>query len=69
MNFELKRITLLIFTDIDGALISNDTFFEGKNIKIAETLREYNHMLIYNSSKTFAEIIHMQKKFKTSFKL
>ncbi len=67
MNFELKRITLLIFTDIDGTLISNDTFFEGKNIKIAETLREYNHMLIYNSSKTFAEIIHMQKKFKTSF--
>ena len=35
MNFDLKQITLLIFTDIDGTLINNDTFFEGKNIEIA----------------------------------
>ena len=67
MNFELKKITLLIFTDIDGTLINNDTFFEGKNIEIAETLHEHNHILIYNSSKTFNEIVNMQKKFNTSF--
>ena len=67
MNFELKKITLLIFTDIDGTLINNDTFFEGKNIEIAETLHEHNHILIYNSSKTFDEIVNMQKKFNTSF--
>ena len=57
MNFELKKITLLIFTDIDGTLINNDTFFEGKNIEIAEILHEHNHILIYNSSKTFDEIV------------
>ena len=67
MDFELKKITLLIFTDIDGTLINNDTFYEGENIKIAETLSEHNHILIYNSSKTFNEIIHMQKRFNTSF--
>ena len=67
MNFDLKQITLLIFTDIDGTLINNDTFFEGKNIEIAETLHEHNHILIYNSSKTFDEIVNMQKKFNTSF--
>ena len=67
MNFELKKITLLIFTDIDGTFINNDTFHEGSNIRVAETLHKYNHMLIYNSSKTFNEIVFMQKKFNTSF--
>ena len=67
MNFDLKKITLLVFTDIDGTLINNDTFFEGKNIEIAETLHQHNHILIYNSSKTFDEIVNMQKKFNTSF--
>jgi len=67
MSFELKKITLLIFTDIDGTLIDNDTFFEGKNVEIAEMLHEYNHIVIFNSSKTFDEIVHMQKKFNTSF--
>ena len=67
MNFELKKITLLIFTDIDGTFINNDTFHEGSNIRVAETLHKHNHMLIYNSSKTFNEIVFMQKKFNTSF--
>ena len=62
MNFDLKKTTLLVFTDIDGTLINNDTFFEGKNIEIAETLHKHNHLLIYNSSKTFNEIVNMQKK-------
>ena len=67
MNFELKKITLLIFTDIDGTFINNDTFHEGSNVRVAETLRKHNHLLIYNSSKTFNEIVFMQKKFNTSF--
>ena len=67
MDFDLKKITLIIFTDIDGTLINNDTFYEGANIEIAETLSEHNHILIYNSSKTFNEIALMQKKFNTSF--
>ena len=67
MDFELKKITLLIFTDIDGTLINNDTFYEGENIEIAETLSEHNHILIYNSSKPFNEIVLMQKRFNTSF--
>ena len=67
MDFELKKITLLIFTDIDGTLINNDTFYEGRNIEIAQTLSEHNHILIYNSSKTFSEIDLMQKRFNTSF--
>ena len=67
MDFELKKITLLIFTDIDGTLINNDTFYEGENIEIAQTLSEHNHILIYNSSKTFSEIDLMQKRFNTSF--
>ena len=67
MNFELKKITLVIFTDIDGTFINNDTFHEGSNIRVAETLHKHNHLLIYNSSKTFNEIVFMQKKFNTSF--
>ena len=67
MNFELKKITLLIFTDIDGTFINNDTFHEGSNVRVAETLRKHNHLLVYNSSKTFDEIVFMQKKFNTSF--
>ena len=67
MDFELKKITLMIFTDIDGTLINNDTFYEGENIEIAQTLSEHNHILIYNSSKTFSEIDLMQKRFNTSF--
>ena len=57
MNFELKKITLLIFTDIDGTFINNDTFHEGSNVRVAETLRKHNHLLVYNSSKTFDEIV------------
>ena len=61
MNFELKKITLLIFTDIDGTLINNDTFFEGKNIRVAETLHKHNHILIYNSSKTLMKLFYAKK--------
>ena len=48
MDFELKKITLLIFTDIDGTLINNDTFYEGENIEIAETLSavSYTHLTL-----------------------
>tara|TARA_B100000242_G_scaffold293824_1_gene273234 strand:- start:7338 stop:8195 length:858 start_codon:yes stop_codon:yes gene_type:complete len=67
MNFDLKEITVLIFTDIDGTFINNDTFNEGGNIEIAEMLNNHRHILIYNSSKTFHEIISMQNRFKTSF--
>ena len=50
MNFELKKITLLIFTDIDGTFINNDTFNEGSNVRVAETLRKHNHLLFHQKN-------------------
>ena len=67
MDFKLKNVTLMVFTDIDGTFIDNDVFFEGQNFEIARKLVHENHILVFNSSKTFEEIKYMQEKSKTLF--
>ena len=54
MNFELKKITLLIFTDIDGTFINNDTF---QNLDFAKDYLEeiqnyHDNYIIDNNSST-----------------
>ena len=43
MNFLTKNMTLLIFTDIDGTFINNDTFDEGLNTKTIAELIQAQH--------------------------
>ena len=59
-------MTLLIFTDIDGTFINNDTFDEGLNTKTLSELIHAKHSVVFNTSKTFDEVDHFQKKIKTS---
>ena len=66
MNFLIKNMTLLIFTDIDGTFINNDTFDEGLNTKTISELIQAQHSVVFNTSKTFDEVDYFQKKIKTS---
>ena len=59
-------MTLLIFTDIDGTFINNDTFDEGLNTKTVSELEQAQHLVVFNTSKTFDEVNNFQKKIKTS---
>ena len=59
-------MTLLIFTDIDGTFINNDTFDEGLNTKTISELVQAQHSVVFNTSKTFEEVDYFQKKIKTS---
>ena len=59
-------MTLLIFTDIDGTFINNDTFDEGLNTKTISELAKAQHSVVFNTSKTFEEVDYFQKKIKTS---
>ncbi len=67
MNFKLNNATLIIFTDIDGTFIDNDTFYEGDNFIMARELHDNKHVFVFNSSKTFHEISFMQTKFGTNY--
>ena len=67
MNYKLNNVTLMIFTDIDGTFIDNDTFYEGDNFDIARELCANNHVFVFNSSKTFHEIISLQTKHSTNY--
>jgi mannosyl-3-phosphoglycerate phosphatase len=66
MNFLIKDMSLLIFTDIDGTFINNDTFDEGLNTKTVSELVQAQHSVVFNTSKTFDEVDYFQKKIKTS---
>ena len=66
MNFKLDNTVLLVFSDIDGTFIGNDSFNAGNNFHVAENLKRYDHLLIFNSSKTFYEIKKLQDKFNAS---
>ena len=66
MKFTIKNMTLLIFTDIDGTFIDNDTFDEGLNTKTVSELEQAEHLVVFNTSKTFDEVNYFQKKIKTS---
>ena len=67
MDFKLDNTIILVFSDIDGSFISNDTFFEGNNFRVLEDLSRCNHLFIFNSSKTFYEIKKLQDNFNTSY--
>ena len=54
-------MNLIFFSDIDGTLINNNSFNYGKNIETIKELLNANHYVIFNSSKTFAEIDHILK--------
>ena len=66
MKFSIKNMTLLIFTDIDGTFINNDTFDEGLNAETVSELLEAQHLVVFNTSKTFDEVDYFQKRIKTS---
>lgn len=61
MIFKLKNINLVIFSDIDGTFLDHNTFDEGKNFDILDTLTRCDHHFIFNSSKTFHEIKKLQE--------
>ena len=66
MKFSIKNMTLLIFTDIDGTFINNDTFDEGSNTETIWELQQAQHLVVFNTSKTFDEVDYFQKRIKTS---
>tara|TARA_Y200000002_G_scaffold368945_1_gene362550 strand:+ start:511 stop:1359 length:849 start_codon:yes stop_codon:yes gene_type:complete len=61
MKYNLKDVTLVFFSDIDGTIINNNSFCYGNNIDVIKQLLEANHYVIFNSSKTFNEIDYMLK--------
>ena len=54
-------MSLIFFSDIDGTLINNNSFCYGKNIETIKELLQANHYVVFNSSKTFAEIDYILK--------
>ena len=66
MKFLIKDMSLLIFTDIDGTFISNETFDEGLNTETVAELEQAQHLVVFNTSKTFDEVDYFQKRIKTS---
>ena len=54
-------MNLIFFSDIDGTLINNNSFCYGKNIETIKELLQAGHHVIFNSSKTFAEIDYILK--------
>ena len=67
MNFRIDNVSLIIFSDIDGTFMNNDSFDLGNNIEIVKLLEKSNHMFVFNTSKTFNEICHLQKVHRTNF--
>ena len=61
MKYNLKNVTMVFFSDIDGTIINNNSFCYGKNIHVIKELLEAHHYVIFNSSKTFNEIDYMLK--------
>ena len=60
-NLPILKKSTLIFTDLDGTFLNNDNFSFGKNLEITNEITKLGHFVIFNSSKTFAEIDNMFK--------
>ena len=64
MKFSIKNMTLLIFTDIDGTFINNDTFDEGLNAETVSELLQAQHLVVFNTSKTLMRLTTFKKELK-----
>ena len=66
-NLPILEKSALIFTDLDGTFLDNDTFSFGTNLDIAKEITKLGHFIIFNSSKTFAEIDNLFKEQNIQF--
>jgi len=67
MNYIIQNHTALIFTDLDATFLDKDNFSFANNVDIANKLVSSGNYVIFNTSKTFAEIIHFFEKHSISF--
>lgn len=66
-NLPILKKSALIFTDLDGTFLNNDNFSFGTNLDIAREITDLGHFIIFNSSKTFAEIDNLFKEQNIQF--
>jgi mannosyl-3-phosphoglycerate phosphatase len=54
----MQRQTFLIFTDLDGTLLDHHTYSYDAALPVLRELQKQKHVIIPNTSKTFAELNH-----------
>ena len=59
-------MNFLIFSDIDGTLLDHDNYSFGNLRNFIAKIKD-KVLVIFNSSKTFAEIIQLNEKLKLNF--
>lgn len=62
MHFELPRVPMLIFTDLDGTLLDHHDYGFAPAKSALKLLREQAIPLIPNTSKTFHEMLVLQQQ-------
>jgi len=67
MNYIIQNHTALIFTDLDATFLDKDNFSFANNVDIANKLVSSGNYVIFNTSKTFSEIINFFEKHTISF--
>ncbi len=53
---------LLVFTDLDGTLLDHDSYSYEAALPSLNQLKQLNIPIIFNTSKTFMEVLQLQKK-------
>lgn len=56
--------SFLIFSDLDGTFLDHQNYSFGRNNQVVIKLKNKNHQLIFNSSKTYSEIKLILKKLR-----
>ncbi len=60
----MNKTRLLVFTDLDGTLLDHDSYSAEPAREALNLLKEHNIPLIFNTSKTRSEVLHLRSKLK-----
>ena len=61
MTYKTDNLSVLVFTDLDSSFLDKSNFSSGNNLNITKQLFEEGHFVIFNSSKTFAELKNLSR--------
>tara|TARA_X000001036_G_scaffold400231_1_gene404434 strand:+ start:353 stop:1270 length:918 start_codon:yes stop_codon:yes gene_type:complete len=66
LSFIIKKMKLLIFSDIDGTFLNHSNYSYGNLKKYLDRIKN-NSYIIFNTSKTFSEVFNLSKKLELKF--
>lgn len=61
MTYKTDNLSVLVFTDLDSSFLDKSNFSSGNNLNITRQLFKEGHFVIFNSSKTFAELKNLSR--------